>query len=178
MIPPFHSAVDKAIAYLDPVDGLLGVADFFVSGKHDLPMRQMNPLRRFFWRYVEVIFSCSYNKASNANTFQGLAGSGRRCPLLSGFLALRDFSTDDRKHKIEWLSNFSNIHFCVNLDGGLDLGLSNLSWDANIFRPHKVMSLPSLSEQCAAEVSSTRITLISDRRGAITWTIAYHAYGK
>lgn len=50
MIPPFHSAVDKAIAYLDPVDGLLGVADFFVSGKHDLPLRQMNPVRRFFWR--------------------------------------------------------------------------------------------------------------------------------
>lgn len=51
VIPPFHSAVDKAISYLDPVDGLLGVADFFVSGKHDLPLRQMHPARRFFWRY-------------------------------------------------------------------------------------------------------------------------------
>lgn len=52
MIPPFHNAVDKAIAYLDPVDGLLGVADFFVSSKHDLPMRQMHPVRRFFWRAI------------------------------------------------------------------------------------------------------------------------------
>ncbi len=50
VIPPFHNAVDKAVAYLDPVDGLLGVADFFVSSKHDLPMRQMHPFRRFFWR--------------------------------------------------------------------------------------------------------------------------------
>jgi len=56
VIPPFHSAVDKAVAYLDPVDGLLGVADFFVSGKHDLPMRQMNPLRRFFWRSPRPFF--------------------------------------------------------------------------------------------------------------------------
>ena len=52
VIPPFHAAVDKAVAYLDPVDGLLGVADFFVSGKHDLPLRQMNHARRFFWRYT------------------------------------------------------------------------------------------------------------------------------
>ncbi|KAK9817757.1 hypothetical protein WJX72_001701 [[Myrmecia] bisecta] len=50
MIPPFNAAIDRAISYLDPVDGLLGVADFFVSGKYDLPMRQMTWLRRFFWR--------------------------------------------------------------------------------------------------------------------------------
>ena len=50
VIPPFNSAVDRAISYLDPVHGLLGVADFYVSGKYDLPMRQMSWLRRFFWR--------------------------------------------------------------------------------------------------------------------------------
>ena len=52
MIPPFHSAVDRAISYLDPKVGLLGVADFFVPSKYDLPLRQMTWLRRFFWRYV------------------------------------------------------------------------------------------------------------------------------
>ncbi len=50
MIPPFHSAVDRAISYLDPKVGLLGVADFFVPSKYDLPLRQMTWLRRFFWR--------------------------------------------------------------------------------------------------------------------------------
>jgi hypothetical protein len=30
----------------------MGVADFFVSSKYDLPMRQMSWLRRFFWRCV------------------------------------------------------------------------------------------------------------------------------
>ena len=50
MIPPFHSAVDRAISYLDPVHGLLGVADFYVPSKYDLPLRQMSWLRRFFWR--------------------------------------------------------------------------------------------------------------------------------
>mmetsp|Transcript_20159 Transcript_20159/g.56144 ORF Transcript_20159/g.56144 Transcript_20159/m.56144 type:complete len:687 (-) Transcript_20159:861-2921(-) len=49
MIPPFHNAVDAACSYLSN-DGFLGVADFFVSGKYDLPMRQMPWLRRFFWR--------------------------------------------------------------------------------------------------------------------------------
>ena len=52
MIPPFHSAVDRAISYLDPKVGLLGVADFFVPSKYDLPLRQMTWLRRFFWRYA------------------------------------------------------------------------------------------------------------------------------
>ncbi len=51
VIPPFHSAVDRAISYLDPVAGLLGVTDFFVSAKYDLPLRQMAWARRFFWRY-------------------------------------------------------------------------------------------------------------------------------
>ncbi|KAG2493304.1 hypothetical protein HYH03_008440 [Edaphochlamys debaryana] len=51
MIPPFHSVVDQAVSYLSQ-DGLLGVADFFVSGKYDLPMRQMGWARRFFWRSV------------------------------------------------------------------------------------------------------------------------------
>ncbi len=50
VIPPFHSAVDRAISYLDPVHGLLGVADFYVPSKYDLPLRQMSWLRRFFWR--------------------------------------------------------------------------------------------------------------------------------
>lgn len=50
MIPPFHSAVDRAISYLDPVQGLLGVTDFYVSAKYDLPLRQMSWYRRFFWR--------------------------------------------------------------------------------------------------------------------------------
>ena len=52
MIPPFHSAVDTAISYLDPKVGLLGVADFYVPSKYDLPLRQMTWLRRFFWRYA------------------------------------------------------------------------------------------------------------------------------
>jgi len=49
MIPPFLAAVDNACSWLS-ADGLLGVADFFVSGKYDLPMRQMPWARRFFWR--------------------------------------------------------------------------------------------------------------------------------
>ena len=49
MIPPFHAAVDRAISYLDR-KGLLGVCDFYVSSKYDLPMRQMSWMRRFFWR--------------------------------------------------------------------------------------------------------------------------------
>ena len=49
MIPPFHGAVDRCLSYLDPVNGLLGVADFYVSSKHDLPLRQMSWARRFFW---------------------------------------------------------------------------------------------------------------------------------
>lgn len=50
MIPPFHAAVDRAISYLDRDEGLLGVCDFFVSSKYDLPLRQMPWMRRFFWR--------------------------------------------------------------------------------------------------------------------------------
>jgi len=49
MIPPFHSAIDAACSYLDP-NGYMAVADFFVSGKHDLPLRQMGWMKRFFWR--------------------------------------------------------------------------------------------------------------------------------
>ena len=52
VVPPFHSAVDRAISYLDPSDGFLGVCDFFVSGRYDLPCRQLNFLRRFFWRCI------------------------------------------------------------------------------------------------------------------------------
>ena len=33
VIPPFHAAVDRAISYLDPEAGLLGVCDFFASSK-------------------------------------------------------------------------------------------------------------------------------------------------
>ncbi|DBB17356.1 hypothetical protein WJX82_002206 [Trebouxia sp. C0006] len=50
MIPPFHSAIDRAISYLDPNDGFLGVCDFYASGRYDLPCRQLGFLRRFFWR--------------------------------------------------------------------------------------------------------------------------------
>ena len=50
MIPPFHTAVDQAISYLHPVEGLLGVADFYVSSKYDLPMRQHSYPRRVFWK--------------------------------------------------------------------------------------------------------------------------------
>lgn len=52
MIPPFHAVIDRAISYLDPDNGLLGVADFYVSGKHDYPMRQMPWAVRFFWRSI------------------------------------------------------------------------------------------------------------------------------
>mmetsp|Transcript_21887 Transcript_21887/g.60757 ORF Transcript_21887/g.60757 Transcript_21887/m.60757 type:complete len:700 (-) Transcript_21887:282-2381(-) len=49
MIPPFHSAIDAACSYLDP-NGFMAVTDFFVSSKHDLPLRQMGWMKRFFWR--------------------------------------------------------------------------------------------------------------------------------
>lgn len=51
MIPPFHDAVDQALKIMAS-DGLLGVADFYVSGKYDLPLRQMMWARRFFWRSI------------------------------------------------------------------------------------------------------------------------------
>lgn len=49
VIPPFMDAVDRAVSYLD-MDGIMGIADFYVSSKYDLPMRQMPWSRRFFWR--------------------------------------------------------------------------------------------------------------------------------
>ncbi|KAI8469365.1 MAG: hypothetical protein J3K34DRAFT_282994 [Monoraphidium minutum] len=51
MIPPFVDAVDNATSWLAP-DGLMGVSDFFVSARYDVPMRQMPWGRRFFWRAV------------------------------------------------------------------------------------------------------------------------------
>jgi hypothetical protein len=59
VIPPFHDAVDNAVGQLAQ-DGLLGVADFFVSGKYDTPMRQMHWGRRFFWRWVGVKFTVQH----------------------------------------------------------------------------------------------------------------------
>jgi betaine lipid synthase len=50
MIPPFLDAIDNATSWLHPEDGILGVADFYVSSKYDLPMRQLAWGRRFFWR--------------------------------------------------------------------------------------------------------------------------------
>ena len=50
MIPPFHAALDRCLSYLEPQNGLLGVADFYVSAKHDLPLRQQPWARRFFWQ--------------------------------------------------------------------------------------------------------------------------------
>lgn len=53
MIPPFHAAVDRAVSYLHPENGILGVADFFVSNKFDsLPLRQHSYLRRVFWQSI------------------------------------------------------------------------------------------------------------------------------
>jgi betaine lipid synthase len=49
VIPPFHDAVDNASSWLSQ-DGYLAITDFYVSGKYDQPMRQMNWARRFFWR--------------------------------------------------------------------------------------------------------------------------------
>ena len=50
MMPPFHDAVDAALAYLTPAVGLVGVADFYVSAKHDHPHRQHSFARRTLWR--------------------------------------------------------------------------------------------------------------------------------
>jgi len=52
VIPPFHAAVDRAVTYLDQETGLLGIADFYTSGRHDLPLRQMPWGRRFFWQGI------------------------------------------------------------------------------------------------------------------------------
>jgi betaine lipid synthase len=51
VIPPFIDAVDNAAEWLAP-DGLMGVCDFYVSARYDVPMRQMPWARRFFWRAV------------------------------------------------------------------------------------------------------------------------------
>ena len=51
VIPPFIQAIDRAVSYLEQ-EGIMGVTDFYVSGKYDLPMRQMGWLRRFFWRWA------------------------------------------------------------------------------------------------------------------------------
>ena len=52
MIPPFIAAIDNGISMLDDENGILGIADFFVSSKFDLPLRQMSWARRFFWRAI------------------------------------------------------------------------------------------------------------------------------
>eukprot|EP00898_Chlorokybus_atmophyticus_P007323 jgi/Chlat1/7592/Chrsp63S07076 len=51
MIPPFHAAVDQAVSYLRE-GGFLSVADFYVSSKYDMPLRQHGTLQRWFWRCV------------------------------------------------------------------------------------------------------------------------------
>jgi len=51
VIPPFVDAIDNACSWLAP-DGFLGVSDFFVSARYDVPMRQMSWGRRFFWRSI------------------------------------------------------------------------------------------------------------------------------
>lgn len=68
VIPPFNDTVDKAMTYLAD-EGLVGVADFFVSGKWDLPLRQMSWGRRFFWRCAtSSSFSCAIvNMSLRAN---------------------------------------------------------------------------------------------------------------
>lgn len=53
MIPPFHAAVDRAVSYLHPEAGILGVADFGVSNKFDqLPLRQHSYFMRVFWQSI------------------------------------------------------------------------------------------------------------------------------
>ena len=49
-MPAWFAALDAALCYLDSEQGLLGVCDFCVSAKHDLPPRQQGWARRFFWR--------------------------------------------------------------------------------------------------------------------------------
>lgn len=80
MIPPFHNAVDNAISMLAQ-DGFLGVTDFFVSSKYDLPMRQMTWARRFFWRCVPkrirlpILLACitKATRLAHTNTWQACA---------------------------------------------------------------------------------------------------------
>jgi len=50
MIPDFHAAVDAAISYLHPTEGILGAADFYVSSHRDAPARAHSFARRAFWR--------------------------------------------------------------------------------------------------------------------------------
>jgi anti-sigma-K factor RskA len=56
--------VDNAVGQLAQ-DGLLGVADFFVSGKYDTPMRQMHWGRRFFWRWAVAVRSIHHLVAAD-----------------------------------------------------------------------------------------------------------------
>lgn len=46
------AAVDKAVSYLDPLRGILGIADFVTSAKYDTLPRQHTWLYRWFWRAV------------------------------------------------------------------------------------------------------------------------------
>lgn len=66
VIPPFHTAVDQAITYLDPVRGLVGVTDFYVSAKFDLPLRQMSWTRRFFWRCADGSTNLPWSSGATA----------------------------------------------------------------------------------------------------------------
>lgn len=52
MIPVFMEAVDKCLSYLDPNIGVLAVADFYTSLKHDIPARQNSYICRWFWRSI------------------------------------------------------------------------------------------------------------------------------
>ena len=49
MIPPFHKAVDHANNLLKR-DGIIGIADFYVSERFDKSERQMSVITRQFWR--------------------------------------------------------------------------------------------------------------------------------
>jgi hypothetical protein len=64
VIPPFHDTIDKAVSYLAD-EGLVGVADFYVSAKWDLPLRQMPWIRRFFWRYAVPAVSPLFDSTPN-----------------------------------------------------------------------------------------------------------------
>lgn len=46
------TAVDKALSYLEPTVGILGVADFFTSLRFDLSERQQWYVTRWFWRCI------------------------------------------------------------------------------------------------------------------------------
>lgn len=46
------TAVDKALSYLEPTVGILGVADFYTSLRFDIPERQQWYVTRWFWRCI------------------------------------------------------------------------------------------------------------------------------